>query len=312
MRPRVPPALRSCSFCLALLFGWTVQVQAAALTVEIRGYPVTQEVFSLFAAPGEVIQLGLAPRDSSRIRLTLNGEQFGEPGPNDWTLNAPAKPGLYPLLLKHVETGERTRLHLFVGTPLSEGQEEIEGYRIGPLPGGHSNYPEMYLRPGLYFRVTPDNIDTQLSEHFTLRQFLCKQESEFPKFVVVRESLLILLEGLIDAVNEAGYPVETFGIISGYRTPDYNRSIGNVPNSRHVYGDALDFYVDRDGDGAMDDLNDDGDNNRLDVDLLYTIVDEFKQRPENQRLFGGVGYYYKAVHHGGFVHVDTRGYRARW
>lgn len=199
-----------------------------------------------------------------------------------------------------------------MGTPLPEGDEELEGYRIGPPPEGHTRYPDMYLRPGLYFRVTPRNIDTRLSEHFTLRQFLCKQESDYPKFVIVRESLLILLEGLIDAVHEAGYPVETFGIISGYRTPEYNRSIGNVPNSRHVYGDALDFYVDQDQDGVMDDLNQDGANNRLDVELLYDIVDEFKKLPESQRLFGGVGYYYKTSHHGGFVHVDTRGYRARW
>ena len=26
----------------------------------------------------------------------------------------------------------------------------------------------------------------------------------------------------------------------------------------------------------------------------------------------GVGRYYKASHHGGFIHIDTRGYRARW
>ncbi len=282
------------------------------MTVGIRGHEVTQEVFSLFAAPGEEIRLGLALGDARQMRLTLDGEPFGESGPSDWTLEAPVEPGLYPLLLQHVETGERTRLNLFVGTLLPEGDEALEGYRIGPLPSGHSEHPDMYLRPGLYFRVTPENVHTQLSEHFTLGQFLCKQEAEFPKFVIVRESLLILLEGLIEAVNEAGYPVETFGIISGYRTPDYNHGIGNVPNSRHVYGDALDFYVDQDGDGLMDDLNGDGDNNRLDVDLLYDIVDEFKQRPENRRLFGGVGNYYKTPRHGGFVHVDTRGFRARW
>ena len=28
--------------------------------------------------------------------------------------------------------------------------------------------------------------------------------------------------------------LERSGIISGYRTPSYNRSIGNVPASRHV------------------------------------------------------------------------------
>ena len=47
--------------------------------------------------------------------------------------------------------------------------------------------------------------------------------------------------------------------MSGYRTPFYNRSIGNQTRfSRHVYGDAADIYADDDGDGKMDDLDGDG------------------------------------------------------
>ena len=129
---------------------------------------------------------------------------------------------------------------------------------------------------------------------------------------MIRESLLVLLEGLLQSVRNAGYPVDTFGVISGYRTPHYNKMIGNVPNSRHVYGDAMDLYVDQDGDGNMDDLNGDGERNRKDVDLLYEIVQEFKQNSANLLLVGGVGRYYRASHHGGFVHVDARGFRARW
>jgi uncharacterized protein YcbK (DUF882 family) len=41
-------------------------------------------------------------------------------------------------------------------------------------------------------------------------------------------------------------------------------------------------------------------------------VNGFKVRPENLKLVGGVGRYNKTYRHGGFVHVDTRGYRARW
>lgn len=151
-----------------------------------------------------------------------------------------------------------------------------------------------------------------VSPHFTLGQFLCKQESQYPKYIVLQESLLILLEALLGAVREAGYPVATFGVISGYRTPYYNKRIGNVANSRHVYGDAMDFFVDVDGDGLMDDLNGDGRKNREDIDLLYEIVEAFLRRPENKVLVGGVGRYYQSAHHGGFIHVDSRGYRARW
>lgn len=175
-----------------------------------------------------------------------------------------------------------------------------------------SLYPDLYQQPHLYFEVTSDNVDTRLSEHFTLRQFLGKQESDYPKYVIIKESLLVLLEGLVQAVQQAGYQVETLGVISGYRTPYYNKRIGNVPNSRHVYGDALDFFVDANGDGTMDDLNGDGENNGADVDLLYQIVENYKQQPTNVQLVGGLGAYYKTSHHGGFVHVDTRGYPARW
>jgi len=199
------------------------------------------------------------------------------------------------------------------GIPASEITDGyLNGYRIGAPPPANNKHPAHYEVPRTFYEVTLENVNTPVSAHFNLSQFLCKQESDFPKYVVLQEPLLELLEGLIGAVQEAGYPVESFGVISGYRTPAYNQSIGNVANSRHVYGDAMDFFIDMDGDGRMDDLNGDGKQNREDVDILYTIVTNFKQRAENSALLGGVGRYYQASHHGGFIHVDTRGYSARW
>jgi len=188
----------------------------------------------------------------------------------------------------------------------------LNNYQIGKSPPSSNKYPLLYGEPGPFIEVTPGNMNNKVSPHFTLGQFLCKQEADFPKYIVLQQPLLVLLEGLIGAVRAAGYPVETFGVISGYRTPYYNKRIGNVPNSRHIYGDAMDFFIDLDGDGRMDDLNGDGKNNRADVDILFEIVKAFKRRPENLDLVGGVGRYYQASHHGGFIHVDTRGYKARW
>ena len=196
------------------------------------------------------------------------------------------------------------------GAEIADGY--LKNYRIGEMPPGSAKYPDLYRLPWFYIEVTAKNQFTRVSSHFTLGQFLCKQKSAFPKYVVLQPRLLELLEGLVGAVRAAGYPVKTFGVISGYRTPYYNKRIGNVPNSRHVYGDAMDFFVDVDGDGRMDDLNGDGQHNRKDVDLLYGIVDEFKHRPENTHLAGGVGRYSPTSRHGGFIHVDARGYKARW
>ena len=188
----------------------------------------------------------------------------------------------------------------------------LHGYRLGDPPPGSNKHPQFYAEPRSFIEVTPKNTNMQVSPHFTLGQFLCKQEADFPKYIVLQERILILLEGLIGAVQAAGYPVKTFGVISGYRTPYYNKRIGNVPNSRHVYGDAMDFFIDLDGDGRMDDLNGDGQLNKQDVDVLFEIVTKFKRQPENSDLIGGVGHYYPTANHGGFIHVDTRGYRARW
>jgi hypothetical protein len=288
-------------------------MMAAPLTMGIRGHRVQQEVFSLFAAPGEELRLGLAAYDTGELDLKLDGISYGKAGQGYWAITAPHSPGFYEMQLQHKESDDATRLNVFVGQAVpASGGEEINGYRIGPPPPVHGKYPMFYVPPQVYFEVTEDNVDTRLSAHFTLRQFLCKQVSDYPKYVIVSESLLILLEGLVQAIQTAGYPVESFGVISGYRTPWYNKKIGNVANSRHVYGDAMDFFVDMDGDGAMDDLNGDGKHNRADVDLLFEIVENFKKQPQNMLLVGGVGRYYKASHHGGFVHVDARGFRARW
>ena len=111
-----------------------------------------------------------------------------------------------------------------------------------------------------------------------------------------------------------GHPVENVGVISGFRTPQYNAHGGNTSGrgnfSRHMYGDAMDFYIDNDGDGRMDDLNQDG---QVDIEDAR-IVGEAAERVEEQypEYVGGIGVYDPTGAHSGFVHVDVRGYRARW
>jgi hypothetical protein len=309
--------VRNAILCSWLLVAAVLPVPSSAMeetiSLGIRGHLVRQELFSLFASPGESLSLTLPGHASSELRLYLDGQQYGRAEPGHWSFNAPDQPGLYRLTLQHGNNELPVRLNLFVGVPADEIEgDSLNGYRLGPPPPGHETYRSLYRAPASFIEVTEENIDTRLTPHFTLGQFLCKQEGTFPKYVALNESLLLLLENLLQAVREAGYPVDTFGVISGYRTPDYNRRIGNVPNSRHVYGDAMDLFVDADGDGRMDDLNGDGRLNRADVDRLYEIVEKVKSMPDNAQLVGGVGRYYQASHHGGFVHVDARGYRARW
>jgi uncharacterized protein YcbK (DUF882 family) len=103
-------------------------------------------------------------------------------------------------------------------------------------------------------------------------------------------------------------------VLSGFRTPSYNSGGGNTAGranlSRHTYGDASDIFIDNDGDGNMDDLNGDGRVNIGDARFIQEAVDRVERaHPE---LVGGAGVYPACCGHGPFIHIDTRGYRARW
>jgi len=62
-----------------------------------------------------------------------------------------------------------------------------------------------------------------VSQHFRLKQFLCKQSGGYPKYVVLNEELLQKLEHLLELTKRRGYHAATFYIMSGYRT---RRTIG--------------------------------------------------------------------------------------
>lgn len=173
-----------------------------------------------------------------------------------------------------------------------------------------------YDEPRGLIAVTPANRDVQLSEHLTLGDFLTKgQDDVWPKYVAVTPELLDKAELTIQELERMGHPVEQIGVISAFRTPYYNAHGGSTSGrgsvSRHMYGDALDFYIDNDGDGAMDDLNGDGRIDRADGQIIARAADRVEQKyPE---YVGGIGVYNpNPGAHSGFVHIDARGYRARW
>jgi len=76
--------------------------------------------------------------------------------------------------------------------------------------------------------------DENISPHFKVREFRCKDGSD--KIFVSTETVLLLEK--IRAYY--GKPVT---IHSGYRTPSYNKKVGGAKNSQHLKGTAADFTV---------------------------------------------------------------------
>jgi Peptidase M15 len=189
-------------------------------------------------------------------------------------------------------------------------------YRTGTWPTtGLAERDPMYAPPTGYISVTPDNANTLVSKRFRLRDFLTHdQQDVWPKVLVLRPTLLDKLELIGDSLAGRGLPSKLF-VMSGFRTPQYNSlgvgdKGGRASNSRHMYGDAADVFVDADGDGWMDDLNRDGRVTRDDAQVLLAVAEAVEAR--HPHLTGGLSAYSTSAGHGPFVHVDARGARARW
>jgi hypothetical protein len=190
----------------------------------------------------------------------------------------------------------------------------VNAYHVGRWPGERRNMPDNYENPVGFIEVTPENLDLKLSTHFTLRSFITHdQENVWPKYVVIREELLDKLELVLLTLESQGVPTRNVVVLSGFRTPQYNRRAsfeGAAYASRHQYGDAADVIIDADGNGRMDDLNRDGVVNFRDTDVINRAVEKVEQQyPE---LVGGLGLYRAMGPSGPFAHIDVRGTRARW
>ena len=95
------------------------------------------------------------------------------------------------------------------------------------------------------------------------------------------DAIVRIAQQVEKASDRIGKP---FIITSWFRPPDVNRAVGGAPFSRHIVGDAIDFYVEG-----------------LTGNQLYWALDPWWP--------GGLGRYSKFPY---LCHLDARGYRARW
>ncbi|MEO1614742.1 MAG: D-Ala-D-Ala carboxypeptidase family metallohydrolase [Planctomycetota bacterium] len=129
---------------------------------------------------------------------------------------------------------------------------------------------------------SPSLGEGQLTANFKLSEFGCRDGTPVPGTMrsnvqELAENLQVLRNTISKAIN----------VNSGYRTPTYNRSVGGVANSQHLYAKAADIRV-----SGMSP-------SQVHSQILSLIGSgEMKQ--------GGLGLY------NSFVHYDIRGTAARW
>lgn len=188
-------------------------------------------------------------------------------------------------------------------------------YFIGKWPSARKTARATYTPPSGFIEVTPEKQDTYLSDHLRLRDFLPHDQANvWPKYIVVNLNLVDKLELVMTDLEAHGIPAQGIRVLSGFRTPQYNRNggdpTGRASLSRHMYGDAADIFIDNDGNGSMDDLNHDGRINLNDARAVLAAVNRVEAA--HPSLIGGCGVYPGTSAHGPFTHIDTRGYPARW
>lgn len=130
-------------------------------------------------------------------------------------------------------------------------------------------------------------------------------------FAIYSNSLLFVnpktveyYENLKNELRQKGYKTKTY-VISGRRPQFFNSLLakyGNASkNSTHLKGEAIDILV--------LDVNNDGESNHLDVDIVYNIL--------NKKVIGNKGGIGTYKNQNGFfsrqmVHFDCRGFKTRW
>ncbi len=232
---------------------------------------------------------------------------------------APQTPGIWNVVLRLGGVARAVPgMSVITMVPLSAKHGgRIGGYLLGTWPfenGGKPKTPA-YFPPRGFVQVTPQNEDLHLSDHIRLRDYITKgQVDVWPKYIAVSPKELDKIELTIQEMEREGHPFR-LGVISAFRNPTYNYHGGNTEGraqlSRHMYGDAMDIYDDPRGTGCMNDLNGD---ERVDVNDARVLA-RAAQRVEQlyPDLVGGIGVYAPLPgSHCGFVHIDTRGFRARW
>jgi uncharacterized protein YcbK (DUF882 family) len=288
--------------------------KTASFAITFHGESSSYRDAAVVVMPGDVVIFNAVGGPPGAYALKTGDGIAAQQGVRQWRWTAPGHPGAFTLTFGAPGKKDEIVVHAFATVPATEVKNGLlNGYRIGAYPVPLKGNP-LYQPPTGFIEVTKENEDTKLSPHFTLKQFLCREDTttQYPKYVVLNERLPLKLEAVLERVNELGFNVDSLHIMSSYRTPYYNHLIGDAQFSMHQFGGAADIYIDPEKRDRMADLNHDG---RVDIEdsrFLYDEIDRMLTTTEFKKFQGGMGFYPGTSAHPPFVHVDVRGTAVRW
>ncbi len=317
----------------------------AGIEVIVNGQRVSPLVPTLFLLPEESllihvrnlpVSLSSGPKTESWSML-LSGQAMTVQENNLFSGKAPKEPGLYGL---EIECRQRWSKRAASPNSRDEGWEEItrqpllvivlhpfsrlkEGF-IDQFPVGFYPNPEeaqvravqtapsQYLPPLGFIEVTPENKGVLVSRHYFLNDFICHANTPFPHYMALSPAILLKLELLTLKLRQNGIPEARLTVLSGFRTPWYNQTVFGAKWSRHIYGDAVDITLDTQAPpGLEEDMNLNGRQDRNNIQVMAGLIEEIE---EETGLVGGMGIYDRDTKGNPcpFIHMDTRGFKARW
>ena len=153
-----------------------------------------------------------------------------------------------------------------------------------------------------YYKIPQELVYKKVVGNFRIKDFLPKDNfykqalfyKEASLYCILDYKMILQVLAFQDKLEEGGYTRDAFIITNGYRHPEYNKQVKGASQSRHIVGEAVDIT-------ALD-INGDGIKDQKDKTIIVAAA-EFVVGNS-----GGVGLYPGTLS----IHMDTRGYRARW